>query len=43
MHRAALEADQIRQSVPSVAQERREQCPSCSQCFDPRDLSDVTT
>jgi hypothetical protein len=41
MHRPAFETDQARGTVPYVAQEPREQCPSCRQWFDPRDLSDV--
>lgn len=41
MHNQAFEADQTRRSLPYEAREPREQCPSCSQWFDPRDLSDV--
>ncbi|MET3723869.1 hypothetical protein ABIC35_001784 [Sphingomonas trueperi] len=41
MHGPAFQTDQTRRSAPHIAQEPREQCPSCSQWFDPRDLSDV--
>jgi len=41
MRSPAFETDQTRRSVPYVAQKTREQCPSCRQWFDPRDLSEV--